>query len=88
MAHRGLMTMRIVGKASPFVRRLAALALVAALAGCYYAPAPGPYAYDTGYYGGYYGGPAYYGPSYYGPPVSLSFGYWGGGGGYHHHRWH
>jgi len=67
------------------LRRIAALALVAALAGCYYAPAPpGPYAYDPGYYGGYPGG-GYYGPYYYGPPVSFSLGYWGGGGYYHHH---
>ena len=50
-------------------------AMVLAMAGCVYQPAPYAYAPAPA--------PAYYGPAYYGPPVALSFG-WRGGGGWHH----
>jgi hypothetical protein len=55
----------------------------AALAGCVYAPPPGPaygygYSYPPSYYA--YAPPAYY----YGPPVALDFGFVFGGG---HHHW-
>lgn len=53
---------------------------MAALAGCVYAPPPGP-AYGYGYAPGYYYAPA---PYYYGPPVALDFGF--GFGGHRHWR--
>ena len=52
------------------------VAIVVAVAGCVYEPAPY----------GYAPAPAYYGPTYYGPPAaSLSFGWRGG---WHDHGWH
>jgi hypothetical protein len=51
-------------------------AMVVAVAGCVYEPAPYAYAPAPAYYG--------YGPTYYGAPAaSLNFG-WRGGGGWHH----
>jgi hypothetical protein len=58
-----------------FGKLVAAVALIAGVAGCVYEPAPGPYYAAPA--------PAYYAPGYYGPSVAVGVGY----GGYHHHYW-
>jgi hypothetical protein len=64
------------------LRRTAIALLLAALAGCVYAPPPPQYGY---YSPGYAYAP---GPYYYGPPVSVGLGFGGcwNCGGWHHWR--
>ena len=71
--------------AKAIVRGVLIAGVMLAASGCYYGPAPAPYAYDPYY--GYYGyGYPYYGGYYYGGP-SVSLGYYGGGW-YGHEHWH